>query len=306
MSSPIFGLGYLTLETTDLDRWRELAVDVLGMVVGDGPDPDALYLRIDDRPARLILLPGETDRLVNVGWEAPTAEALRDAVRRLEDAGAPVKAASGEEADLRRVQELVTTTDPAGTPLEIFHGSALVHDPLITPSGARFITGDQGMGHVVLPTKDPQASYDFYTQVLGFRSRGAMRVPGAMVPKGDPDGRYYVRFLSTNPRHHTLALGPWWQPNGIIHFMLEVAELDDVGRALDRLLKRRFHLSSTLGRHTNDHMVSFYVQSPTKCDVELGCFGRRIDDTSPGATYSAEDITADSFWGHRWNYQAPK
>ena len=56
---------------------------------------------------------------------------------------------------------------------------------------------------------------DFYTQVLGFRSRGAMRVPGTMVPKGDPDGRYYVRFLSTNERHHTLALGPWWQPNGI-------------------------------------------------------------------------------------------
>jgi len=300
-SSPVFGLGYLTLETRDLDRWRELAVDVLGMVVGDGPDPDALYLRLDDRPARLVLLPGETDRLVSVGWEVPTAEALRDAVRRLEDAGAPVKHGSGEEADLRRVQEVAFTADPAGTPIELFHGSALVHDPLVTPFGARFVTGDQGMGHVVLPTKDPQASYDFYTQVLGFRSRGAMRVPAQMVPKGDPDGRYYVRFLSTNPRHHTLALGPWWQPNGIIHFMVEVSELDDVGRALDRLHKHRFHLSSTLGRHTNDHMVSFYVQSPTMCDVELGCFGRRIDD----AAYSAEDITADSFWGHRWNYKAP-
>jgi 3,4-dihydroxy-9,10-secoandrosta-1,3,5(10)-triene-9,17-dione 4,5-dioxygenase len=295
-NSPIFGLGYLTIETADLDRWRELAVDVLGMVVGDGPDPDALYLRVDDRPARLVLLPGQTERLVNVGWEVPTAEALRDAVRRLEDAGAPVKAGSGEEADHRRVQEFVTTADPAGTTLEIFHGSALVHDPLVSSSGATFVTGDQGMGHVVLPTKDPQASYDFYTQVLGFRSRGAMRVPSQMVPKGDPDGRYYVRFLSTNPRHHTLALGPWWQPNGIIHFMLEVTELDDVGRALDRLYKHKFHLSSTLGRHTNDHMVSFYVATPSGCDIELGCFGRRIDDSA----YSAEDITADSFWGHRW------
>jgi 3,4-dihydroxy-9,10-secoandrosta-1,3,5(10)-triene-9,17-dione 4,5-dioxygenase len=296
MTSPIFGLGYLTIETAQLDRWRELAVDVLGMVVGDGPDPDALYLRVDDRPARLVLLPGQTERLVNVGWEVATAEQLRETVRRLEDAGAPVKWGSGEEADTRRVQELVTTTDPAGTALEIFHGAALNHDPLVPPFGGRFITGDQGMGHVVLPTKDPQASYDFYTQVLGFRSRGAMRVPAAMVPKGDPDGRYYVRFLSTNPRHHTLALGPWWQPNGIIHFMLEVTELDDVGRALDRLHKHKFHLSSTLGRHTNDHMVSFYVQTPSGCDIELGCFGRRIDD----ARYSAEDITADSFWGHRW------
>ena len=292
--SPIHSLGYLTIETADLDRWRELAVDVLGMVVGDGPDPDALYLRIDDRAARLVLHPADTDRLVNVGWEVGSAQALQDVVRRLEDAGSPVKWGSGEEADARRVQEFVTTTDPAGTVLEIFHGAALLHAPL--RSEATFVTGDQGMGHVVLPTKDPQASYDFYTQVLGFRSRGAFRVPGIAVPGGDADGRYFVRFLSTNPRHHTLALGPWWQPNGIIHFMMEVTKLDDVGRALDRLHKHKFHLSSTLGRHTNDHMVSFYVATPSGCDIELGCEGRRIDEDG----YTAEDITADSFWGHRW------
>lgn len=297
----LHGLGYLTIATTQLDRWRELAVDVLGMVVGDGPDPDALYLRVDDRAARLVLVPGDEEKLLNVGWEVRDAEQLKEVVRRLEDAGAPVKAGSGEEADDRRVQELVHTQDPAGTPLEIFHGAALVHDPLVTPYGARFVTAEQGMGHVVLPTRDPQASYDFYTQVLGFQSRGAMRVPAQMVPKGDPDGRYHVRFLSTNERHHTLALGPWWQPNGIIHFMLEVTELDDVGRALDRLHKHKFHLSSTLGRHTNDHMVSFYVATPSGCDIELGCFGRRI----PKDGYSAEDITADSFWGHRWKHPTP-
>lgn len=296
----LHSLGYLTLQTAQLERWRELAVDVLGMAIGQGPDPEALYLRTDERAARLILLPGEQERLVNVGWEVRDAQALRDVVRRLEDAGAPVKAGSGPQADERRVQEFVTTTDPAGTVLEIFHGAALVHEPLVTPFGARFVTGDQGMGHVVLPTRDPQASYDFYTEVLGFRSRGAFRVPAVAVPGGDPDGRYFVRFLSTNQRHHTLALGPWWQPNGIIHFMLEVTELDDVGRALDRVYRYQHHLSSTLGRHTNDLMVSFYVASPSGCDVELGCFGRRIDEDG----YTAEDITADSFWGHRWKHPA--
>ena len=294
----LHGLGYLTIQTAQLDRWHELAVEVLGMVPGTGPDPDARYYRVDDRPARLVLVPGDTEKLVNVGWEVRSAEQLRVVVRRHEGAGVAVKWGRGEEADERRVQEVVFTQDPAGTSLEVFHGAALDHDPFVTPFGARFVTGDQGMGHVVLPTKDPQASYDFYTQVLGFESRGAMRVPGAMVPKGDPDGRYYVRFLSTNERHHTLALGPWWQPNGIIHFMLEVTELDDVGRALDRLHKHKFHLSSTLGRHTNDHMVSFYVATPSGCDIELGCFGRRI----PKDGYTAEDITADSFWGHRWKY----
>jgi 3,4-dihydroxy-9,10-secoandrosta-1,3,5(10)-triene-9,17-dione 4,5-dioxygenase len=285
----------VVVATPDLDRGRVLAVDVLGMAVGSGPDPDALYLRIDERPARVVVRPGHTERLAAVGWEVRDRETWRQVVRQLEDAGAPVKVASGAEADERRVQELVFTEDPSGTQLEVFHGPSQVHDKLLTTHGATFVTGGQGLGHVVLPTTDAEASYDFYTQVLGFRSRGAFRLPAGM-PGAAPDARMFLRFLSCNERHHALALAPWPQENGIIHFMVEVTELDDVGRALDRLHKRKFPLSSTLGRHTNDDMVSFYVGTPSGFDIELGCFGRRVKEED----YTAEDITADSTWGHRW------
>ena len=292
----LHSLGYVVVETTDLDRWRELAVEVLGMVPGTGPDPTALYLRLDDRPARVIVHAGQTDRLVTVGWECRDAQTWAAVVARLAASGSPVKVGSGGEADERRVQEFVTTQDPAGTQLEIFHGPSLLHDTLITTHGATFVTGGQGLGHVVLPTTDAQQSYDFYTTVLGFRSRGAFRLPPGM-PGTAPDARTFLRFLSCNERHHTLALAPWEQPNGIIHLMVEVTELDDVGRALDRLYKRKFPLSSSLGRHTNDDMVSFYVATPSGFDIELGCFGRRVSE----ADYTAEDITADSTWGHRWS-----
>jgi 2,3-dihydroxybiphenyl 1,2-dioxygenase len=301
MGASVHSLGYLVVETTDLDRWRELAVDVLGMAVGKGPDPAALYLRIDDRPARVVVHPGTADRLVTVGWEVRDRETWRQVVRQLEDAGAPVKVGTGEEADERRVQEVVFTEDPGGTRLEIFHGAALKHDRLVTTHGAQFVTGGQGLGHVVLPTTNADASYDFYTEALGFRSRGAFKLPPGL-PGAPPDARLYLRFLSCNERHHALALAPWPQDNGIIHFMMEVTELDDVGRALDRLHKRKFPLSSTLGRHTNDQMVSFYVATPSGFDIELGCFGLRISEEG----YSAEDITADSTWGHRWGGGSPK
>jgi 3,4-dihydroxy-9,10-secoandrosta-1,3,5(10)-triene-9,17-dione 4,5-dioxygenase len=301
MVASVHSLGYLVIETTDLDRWRELAVDVLGMAVGSGPDPDALYLRIDQRPARVIIHAGQTDRLVTVGWEVRDRATWKQVVRQLEDAGAPVKVASGAEADERRVQELVFTEDPGGTPLEIFHGASLLHDRFVSTYGAEFLTGDQGLGHVVLPTRNAEASYDFYEGVLGFRSRGAFRLPDGM-PGAPPDGRMFLRFLSCNERHHALALAPWPQDNGIIHFMMEVLELDDVGRALDRMYKRKFPLSSTLGRHTNDKMVSFYVATPSGFDIELGCFGLRVSEDG----YTAEDITADSEWGHRWGGGGPK
>jgi hypothetical protein len=61
-------LGYVKIQATDMDRWRHLAFGVLGFAEGDGPDPDALYLRIDERPARIIVAPGAVDRIVTVGW----------------------------------------------------------------------------------------------------------------------------------------------------------------------------------------------------------------------------------------------
>ena len=67
--SDIKSLGYVKIQTNDIDRWRTFAFDVLGFAKGTGPDPSALYLRMDERAARIVVAPGETDEIVTVGWE---------------------------------------------------------------------------------------------------------------------------------------------------------------------------------------------------------------------------------------------
>ena len=62
-------LGYIKIQTSDIDRWRTFAFDVLGFAQGSGPDAQALYLRMDERSARIIVVPGDTDQVVHVGWE---------------------------------------------------------------------------------------------------------------------------------------------------------------------------------------------------------------------------------------------
>ena len=79
--------------------------------------------------------------------------------------------------------------------------------------------------------------------------------------------------------------------------MVEVDTLDAVGQALDRVGKDGFSVSSTLGRHTNDKMVSFYVRAPGGWDIEFGTEGMLVDEKH----YTAEEITADSYWGHDWS-----
>jgi len=177
----------------------------------------------------------------------------------------------------------------------VFCGAALEHRPAVSPYGNRFVTGDQGLGHVVLPVAEEEPALRFYTEVLGFRLRDSIRMAPELFgrPPGPP---LWMRFLGCNPRHHSLALAPFPAPAGIVHLMIETAALDDVGRALDRCARRRAPVSATLGRHANDQMVSFYVQTPGGFDVEYGTGGLRVDDR----TWVTRETTAISLWGHRF------
>ncbi|MEU6750588.1 VOC family protein [Spirillospora sp. NPDC046719] len=293
----IRGLGYLRVQTNDIPRWRELTVDALGFAEGTGPDPDGLYLRMDERRYRLALLPGDTDRALSVGWEVRDQYALAAVREAVEKSGTEVTVLPPDEAAERGAEQVIAFADPAGTPVEVFFGPVLDHGPLRTGLDQAFVTGPQGMGHVVLPTPRQTETLDFYAEVLGFLPRGAMKVADT------PDGAVRVRFMGVNQRHHSLAICPAPHDGdpGLVHLMVEVDGLDAVGRALDNVDRLGFSVSSTLGRHTNDKMISFYVRAPGGWDIEYGTDGMRVDE----ASYTAEEITADSYWGHDWSGSEP-
>ncbi|MFF0457619.1 VOC family protein [Nocardia africana] len=291
--SEIKGLGYVRVLATDMDRWRELGFDVLGFAPGFGDEKDALHFRMDERPSRITVERADVDRVSAIGWELRDGPALRRLEAILRDAGYEYTPMSQELADRRKVEAGICLTDPGGTPLEFFHGPVLEHSPVVTKYAQRFVTGAQGLGHVVMPTANFEESYTFYTETLGFLSRGAFRMPS---PPGT--GPLRIRFLGVNQRHHSLAIMPALEGRdpGLIHVMVEVDSLDAVGQALDQVMARDFPVSSTLGRHTNDKMISFYVGVPGGWDIEYGTAGELVDESY----YTAEEITADSYWGHEW------
>jgi 3,4-dihydroxy-9,10-secoandrosta-1,3,5(10)-triene-9,17-dione 4,5-dioxygenase len=294
--TPIASLGYLRIESPDVPAWREFGVRVLGMAEGRGPDPGALHLRMDEFPARLVILPGEQDRLLASGWEVPGEAGLAEIAMALDEARVAVKAGTAAELAERRVGQMLRFDDPSGNALEVFCGAALEHRPVVSPYANRFVTGLLGLGHVVLPVTDGDAALRFYTDVLGFRLRDSMRMAPELFgnPAGGPP--LWMRFLGCNPRHHSLALAPFPAAARIVHLMVEVASLDDVGAAMDRCTRRGATMSATLGRHANDLMVSFYVATPGGFDIEYGTDGRLVDD----ATWISRETTAISLWGHRF------
>jgi 3,4-dihydroxy-9,10-secoandrosta-1,3,5(10)-triene-9,17-dione 4,5-dioxygenase len=289
----IKSMGYARVASTDPDGWKLFAGKVLGLAESRGPAEDHLYYRIDEVSARLVVFPSDVDRLECVGWELADHDALQAAREHLIKAGVDFDEGSPEELAERRVQELVRFSDPWDNVFELFHGITYEARPLVTPYDNKFVTGEQGMGHVVIPVGDDEAALEFYRDTLGFRLRDSMSMPGEFVGK-EPGTKAWLRFLGCNPRHHSLAFLPMPNPARCVHIMFEVAKLDDVGRALERVRKHKVPLSATLGRHMNDQMVSFYAKSPGGFDIEYGTEGLTVDDEK----WVARESTAVSYWGH--------
>lgn len=292
MAGEIQALGYIGLEVSDLAAWRNFACDQLGLQWIDRDD-GTVDLRLDSYATRIRLHTGPRDDLAYAGWEVRDRAALDRLANQLRKLDITIEEADGE-APGRHVDGLIRFEDPEGNVHEAFYGPLQRKDrPFVSPLGVRFKTGNQGLGHLVLSCRDKPVMMSFFQDVLGFRLSDHIRtevVPGRPLE---------ISFLRCNGRHHSLALAPVPIPKRVVHLMVEATSVDDVGRALDRCMAAGTHLTFTLGRHSNDDMLSFYPLSPSGFDIEFGWGGLEVDDES----WHVLTHETNSAWGHV--YQRP-
>ena len=283
-------LGYLGFEVSDVAAWEQFLVGALGLLASERRSDGSVAFRIDDQAQRIVVHPGSRDDLAYAGFEVDDEATLRSLSEALTVAGFPTADLGEDVARARRAKRVHRVEDPNGVPIELFHGPERATDPFrssLVPSG--FVTGDEGLGHVVFASMNPQATERFYCDLLG------MRLSDRIEAELAPGFSLLVTFLHANPRHHTVAFAAAPMPKRVHHFMLEVGAMDDVGRAYDRCLTAGIEIANTLGVHPNDRMFSFYARTPSGFEVEFGWGGRKIDD----ATWKAARYDRLSVWGHR-------
>ena len=282
-------LGYIGIRSARLDDWSSYATRLLGMQPADRAGAVRAF-RMDDRKQRLIVTGDEGEGLAFLGWEAADAATLDALAARLDAHGVKVTLAPRSLANERHVTDLILFEDPAGNELEVFHGSAVASDPFRPGRPiSGFRTGPLGMGHAVLHVEDVEAMLPFYRDLLGFRVSDYGLKP------------YPLYFFHINGRHHSFAMVGSGK-RGMHHFMVELCSLDDVGQGYDLAQLEDGRLAYTLGRHTNDHMTSFYTHSPSGFFVEYGWAGLVID---PVTWKAHETHDGPSLWGHERLYMEP-
>jgi len=282
-------LGYVGIKTPHFDDWEVFCTRFLGMQLVERSQT-SLSLRMDDRKQRMVIAREDGDGISFYGWEVADQAALDGFAAHLESHGIKVMPGSRALADERCVRDLIVFYDPIGNRLEVFHGPATTSNPFRPGrSISGFRTGPLGMGHVVLTAERIEEAIAFYANILGFQLSDYFETP------------FKAYFFHINPRHHSVAFIETGK-NGIHHLMVELCFLDDVGQAYDLALREPARIGTTLGRHVNDHMTSFYSWSPSQFLVEYGWGGRCIDPD----TWKPEKRTeGPSLWGHDRYWLSP-
>jgi 2,3-dihydroxybiphenyl 1,2-dioxygenase len=276
----IESLGYAGVSAIDVAAWKTFADAVLGMPVRE--TASGLALRMDDRVHRILVHSGVSNGIAYLGWDTGDGDRLATAASELAASGKHVQRATASELQARGVAQMCWVNDPLGNRVELFCGLSPAAEAFAPPRPtAGFRTGPLGFGHAVLTVPRVDDVLPFYRDVLGMRMSDYAKVP------------FHAVFLHVNTRHHSLALLETGQV-GLHHLMIEAVSIDDLGRAYDAAIESDV-VRVTLGRHTNDHMLSFYAEAPSGFMVEFGWGGRSIDD----ATWEVEEMVhGPSIWGH--------
>ena len=284
--SGVTQLGYLGLGVRDLGEWRTYSEGTLGLQTVASDSDGTMFLRMDTNHHRFALHESQQDDILYSGWQVDDSAELTVMGERLEQAGVAVAWGTSEEAERRRVRNLIKFADPDGHALEVFYSPELANAPFYsTRPDTRFVAGSQGLGHFVLACANLDQTMAFYTNMLGMRVSDFVTI-----------GRLKLGFLHCNPRHHSIAFAQVpGAPKRANHFMLQLDEFDPVGRAWDAVQEGAAPVIMTLGRHPNDEMVSFYMRNPSGFGVEYGWGAREVDDSC----WQVAQYNAVSTWGHK-------
>lgn len=301
----IKSLGYIGLGSSNPDAWLTFGTEILGMMParaipgegwggpgeirdttgkpGTGPD-GTVYLKMDERQWRVAIHPTDGSRdLLYMGLELAGPLELEVGIAELRKAGIVVREGSPADAFARAVTGIAYCEDPTGNPIELYYGPTTDYKFASPFPGLEFVAGHLGIGHFNLFVNNQSECFDFYTRRLGFKLSDYVRY--------GPDAS--LQFLRCNERHHSLAMVDLGGGNAVQHLLFEMATIDDVGMALDRAKRSGAAVVSSLGRHRNDGMLSFYMRSPGSFDVEIGCGGKLLDDR-----WSPNEFCEGDVWGH--------
>lgn len=280
-------LGYVALNVSDLERSTAFYRDLVGLNVSDSSG-SMVALRCSRDHHNVLLYQAATPGLKRIGFELESAADLAAARRHVEALGYPLEEVPPAELNaLRTVAAFRFRLPGSGLCLEFF-----VQMMQLAQAYQPSVSKIERLGHVVLNVADFEQTLAILTDQLGFRVSDF--VPG------------FAAFLRCfpNPLHHSLAILAGGDHH-LNHVNFMVTDIDDVGRAMNRMKKAGAEIVFGPGRHQPSESIFLYFLDPDRMTVEYsfgmetfpeqGAREARLLEPVPGTLDSWGSVPAPAF-----------
>lgn len=278
--------AYIVLDVIDLKRSTDFYKDVIGLDLTLETEVEA-RLSCSRDFQNIVLRQGPVAGLSRISFEIESEADLERLKAQISGAGLTFSDVSPEQAkSLAFARGIRMKAPECDVELEFYTGPKLRTEDF-TPTVADIIR----FVHLVVKTPAFEAAYAFFTEVLKFDISDHT--------KSEDGGPHEVVFMRvpTNVLHHTFGLARA-NRTGLHHFAFMVRDINDIGRAMNRLPKAGAEIVFGPGRHLASGSIFLYFLDPDGMTVEytLGMEEFSVDNPRAARKLPPLPETVD-MWG---------
>ena len=244
------GLAGVSLNVTDLDRSADFYRDMVGLTLVER-DAERAVFRCSQRHHDIILVQADAPGLKRVSFEMESAADLAAARTRFVGLGLAIEAVGAAENAALRYGAAFRVREPSSSlQFEFLIDQERAETPF-EPTVAKFAR----VGHVVIEVVDIAAVLSFLIDEANFRDSDHV------------EGRVHFLRCFPNPLHHSFAIQKGAE-NRLHHVNFMVSDIDDVGKAMNRMRKADVDIVFGPGRHEPSGSVFLYFLEPDGMTLE--------------------------------------
>ncbi|MCK9283845.1 MAG: VOC family protein [Rhodocyclaceae bacterium] len=244
-------LGYAALNVSDLDRSIRFYQELMGLDLVSREEGVA-YLRCSRDHHNLVLYAAKTPGIKRAAYKMASKADLDLAFEHYKTSGLEPRWLAADACRALKQGPTFRVREPSSGLLLEFY-DRMTH--LALPY-EHTVTKIARIGHIVIATKNYAAAIERLTSVFNFALSDFV------------EDKFSWMRCYPNPLHHSLAVG-YSERNHLHHINFMVTDVDDIGKALNRMRKAGVEVVFGPGRHLPSTSIFLYFLDPDGMTMEF-------------------------------------
>jgi 2,3-dihydroxy-p-cumate/2,3-dihydroxybenzoate 3,4-dioxygenase len=257
-------LGYVALNVSDMDKSIHFYRDLVGLQLEERASDDVAFLRCGADHHNVMLYKSKDPGIKRIAFQLETSADLERARAYIAAQGWPLQDVGADETlQLRQGPTFRFRVPEHSAAFEFYAEMASATEPYVAT-----VAQIQRLGHIVLHCKNRDEFLRVLTEKLNFRI-------------SDHFGEQ-VAFLRCFPNkfHHSFGLSRS-SKDALHHINFMVTDVDDVGRATNRMRQQGVEIVYGPGRHAISNSIFLYYLDPDGMTAEYSFGMEEFPEETP-------------------------